>query len=241
MLAADTLSSGSTTSAELAAIIESLLEQGADSFDPIRFRYIESMIKRASEQRKLVAQIIEKKARKALDDYQNDFLVKSKTEQNNAIKRVEKPQKQDVEISEVRADLVALTQYLDQGKSHDDKGISEGSFTNVLRQQESDVVQSFAGTATGQKREPNAIRLYRESWIKQNSDRLVMQSVKNGPEDPGPLNSQMLVIQSLSTMRGLSPDYLNRFVSYVDTLLWLEQASNAKSKGVGKKPGRSKK
>ena len=241
MLAADTPNSESTISAELAATIASLLEHGADSFDPIRFRYIESMIKRAGEQRKLVAQVIEKKVRKALDDYQNDAAKCKETSQN-----------QGVEISEARAELIALTQHLDQGKSHDDDGVNEGSFTNILRQQESDVVQSFAGTATGQRREPNAIRLYRESWAKQNSDRLVVQSVKSGPEDPGPLNSQMLVIHSLSTMRGLSPDYLNRFVAYVDTLLWLEQAgndiqsskskkSNVKSKGAGKKTARTKK
>jgi len=28
----------------------------------------------------------------------------------------------------------------------------------------------------------------------------------------------------LTTMRDLSPHYLSRFVSYIDTLFWLEQA-----------------
>jgi len=251
MLTADTSSSEPATSVELSATIALLLEHGADSFDPIRFRYIESMVKRAGEQRKLVAQIIEEKVRKALDDYQKDFSEKSKAEQNNVITSKGSAQKQGVEISDARAELVALTQHLDQGKSHNEC-VDDGSFTNVLRQQESDVVQSVAGEITAPRREPSAIRLYRESWIKQNSDRLVVQSVKNGPEDPGPLNSQMLVIHSLSTMRGLSPDYLNRFVSYVDTLLWLEQAgsdmqpskpkkSSAKTKGAGKRSARSKK
>ncbi|OUS04900.1 hypothetical protein A9Q81_05300 [Gammaproteobacteria bacterium 42_54_T18] len=241
MSAVDRFSPESATLVELAATIASLLEQGADSFDPIRFRYIESMVKRAGEQRKLVAQIIEKKVRKALNDYQHD-----------AMNREASVKKQEVELNDAREELIVLTQHLDQGKSHDEECLNDGSFANVLRQQESDVVQSVAGTATGQRREPNAIRLYRESWIKQNSDRLVVQSVKNGPEDPGPLNSQMLVIHSLSTMRGLSPDYLNRFVSYVDTLLWLEQVSNdmqstkpkkgsAKSKGAGKNSARTKK
>ena len=259
MLAADKSSSESATSVELsvelstepssalATTIASLLAHGADSFDPIRFRYIESMVKRAGEQRKLVAQIIEKKACKALDDYQNDVAAAERE-----ITQQELAQKKELESFDARAELVALTQHLDQGKSHEDECLDDSSFSNVLRQQESDVVHSFVGTATDQRREPNVIRLYRESWIKQNSDRLVVQSVKNGPEDPGPLNSQMLVIHSLSTMRALSPDYLNRFVSYVDTLLWLEQAandmrstkpkkSNAKSKAAGKKSARTKK
>ena len=252
MSAVDSHSSEPVTLVELTATIASLLELGADSYDPIRFRYIESMARRAAGQRALVSKIIEKKARKELEDYQNDFSAKSQAEQSNAINRQGSARKQEAELNNAREELVALTQHLDQGKSHDDECLHDGSFTNVLRQQENDVVQSFAGTDAGQRREPNAIRLYRESWIKQNSDRLVVQSVKNGPEDPGPLNSQMLVIHSLSTMRGLSPDYLNRFVSYVDTLLWLDQVSNdmqstkpkkssAKSKGAGKSSARRKK
>ena len=54
------------------------------------------------------------------------------------------------------------------------------------------------------------------------------------PQNPGPLNPQMLAIKSLSTMRELSPDYLNRFVSYVDTLLWLERSEAQPDKSVSK-------
>ncbi len=41
------------------------------------------------------------------------------------------------------------------------------------------------------------------------------------------LNSHLLALQSLKLMRDLSPGYLKRFVSYVDALLWLDQADNA--------------
>ncbi|HDV6357027.1 TPA: DUF2894 domain-containing protein, partial [Burkholderia cenocepacia] len=37
-----------------------------------------------------------------------------------------------------------------------------------------------------------------------------------------PLNSNSLVHRSLATMRELSPDYLQQFLSYVDALAWLE-------------------
>jgi hypothetical protein len=33
----------------------------------------------------------------------------------------------------------------------------------------------------------------------------------------------MVVLRSLALMRDISPDYLNRFMSYVDALLCLEQ------------------
>ena len=45
------------------------------------------------------------------------------------------------------------------------------------------------------------------------------------PENAGPLNSQHLVHRSLTLMRDLSPEYLNRFMSYVDALSWLDQAN----------------
>ena len=39
----------------------------------------------------------------------------------------------------------------------------------------------------------------------------------------------MLVLRSLTLMRDISPDYLNRFTSYVDTLLGMEQTEKGKS------------
>jgi hypothetical protein len=47
------------------------------------------------------------------------------------------------------------------------------------------------------------------------------------PENAGPLNSQHLVHRSLLLMRELSPEYLERFVGYIDALQWLEQSNEA--------------
>ena len=71
--------------------------------------------------------------------------------------------------------------------------------------------------------------------MKLNADKLVTQSIKHAPENAGPLNPQMLVIHSLATMRDLSPHYMSRFVSYIDTLMWLEQASDAGDPAATKK------
>jgi hypothetical protein len=38
----------------------------------------------------------------------------------------------------------------------------------------------------------------------------------------------MLVLRSLGLMRDISPDYLNRFMAHVDTLLYLEEAGKGK-------------
>ena len=39
----------------------------------------------------------------------------------------------------------------------------------------------------------------------------------------------MLVLRSLGWMRDISPDYLNRFMGYADTLLALEESDKGKA------------
>ena len=54
------------------------------------------------------------------------------------------------------------------------------------------------------------------------------QALNQAPKNAGPINSHMLVLRALTLMRDISPDYLNRFTSYVDTLLALNQTEMKK-------------
>lgn len=56
----------------------------------------------------------------------------------------------------------------------------------------------------------------------------VSQAIAQAPQNAGPINSHMLVLRSLGVMRAVSPDYLNRFMGYVDTLLCLDAAGQGK-------------
>ena len=87
--------------------------------------------------------------------------------------------------------------------------------------------------------ELRSIKHFRESWVKHNSEKLLAQAIADSPRDAGPLNSHRLAIQSLTAMRDLSPEYLNRFLSYLETLLWLEKAGE--SIGLSSKNAKSKK
>ena len=66
--------------------------------------------------------------------------------------------------------------------------------------------------------------------VKLNADKVVTQALEEVPAEAGPLNPQRLATRSLATMRDLSPHYLSRFVSYVDTLFWLEQAQKVRKR-----------
>ena len=56
----------------------------------------------------------------------------------------------------------------------------------------------------------------------------VTQAIAQAPQNAGPINSHMLVLRSLGLMRDISPDYLNRFMAHVDTMLCLDEAGKAK-------------
>ena len=51
----------------------------------------------------------------------------------------------------------------------------------------------------------------------------MQQALAHVPPQAGPLNSSHLVYRALLLMRETAPEYLQRFVPYVDALLWLEQ------------------
>ena len=70
-----------------------------------------------------------------------------------------------------------------------------------------------------------AIQCFKGTWERLSVEKKLRKAFDQGPENAGPLNSHMLVLRSLSLMRDISPEYLSRFVSYVDSLLWLEQAN----------------
>lgn len=71
---------------------------------------------------------------------------------------------------------------------------------------------------------PSLLR-FRETWAHLAAETQVARAAARAPDNAGPLNSHRLVLRSLALMQTTSPHYLRRFLSHVDTLLWLERAS----------------
>ena len=72
------------------------------------------------------------------------------------------------------------------------------------------------------------VRQLRKTLSQLKVQKQVTQAMAQAPENAGPINSHMLVLRSLGLMREMSPDYLNRFMRYTDTLLSLEAAGRLK-------------
>ncbi|MEB2610451.1 DUF2894 domain-containing protein [Burkholderia cenocepacia] len=86
------------------------------------------------------------------------------------------------------------------------------------------LVEGLARDAQADRRglDPELVDYFRTMWSKVRTEQQYRQSLDQVPRNAGPLNSNSLVHRSLATMRELSPDYLQQFLSYVDALAWLE-------------------
>ncbi|RQZ07431.1 DUF2894 domain-containing protein [Burkholderia sp. Bp9031] len=86
------------------------------------------------------------------------------------------------------------------------------------------LVAQLARDAQADRRgvDPELIDYFRTMWSKVRTEQQYRQSLDQVPRNAGPLNSNSLVHRSLATMRELSPEYLQQFMSYIDALAWLE-------------------
>ncbi|MDN7863186.1 DUF2894 domain-containing protein [Burkholderia multivorans] len=91
------------------------------------------------------------------------------------------------------------------------------------------LVERLARDAQADRRgiDPELVDYFRAAWAKVRTEQQYRQSLDQVPRNAGPLNSNSLVHRSLSTMRELSPAYLQQFLSYVDALACLEDLVGA--------------
>ncbi len=144
------------------------------------------------------------------------------------------------------APITALTQQLNKLSSERGRQRQSDHLDSFLQQADSALIDAIEGDEnTGllkaQPSEPEvltlqSVQLFKQSQQQFNTAHLVQQAIADAPEEPGPLNPHMLTIRSLTLMQEFSPKYLERFVSYVDSVHWLEQHGDkiiAKAKKTG--------
>ena len=98
-------------------------------------------------------------------------------------------------------------------------GIGQGICTVLAQQAPQDLQLTVASTEKGERLEALLQALHSMGVQKQ-----VRQAVAQGPQNAGPINSHMLTLRALVLLRERSPQYLERFMTHVDTLLCLEQS-----------------
>jgi len=224
--------------AELQATLATLQGQ-CPQFDPPRLRGVESLLERAQQQRPSVQAPLLRRAASMLADYRRDC--EQFSEQPSRLAGVLATRR-----SGAASALRALQAQLNRD-TPDDAASDEASspISALLRQQEFSLLgASQSHTPDNATSEPpkelRALRQLRSRQRHQDIEQRIDQAIQNAPQDPGPLNPQMLAIRSLTNMRERSPAYLKQFVGYLDTLLWLEAQLPGEETGKAGKGKRRK-
>ena len=245
--------------------LSALKESGADRFDPVCFRYIDTMARRAAIEQAPVSRILENKALAALNNYLADYSqARSEAQTSMASVCSQFPDATEacrkffdegdfkaigrlaakLQREQHQVTLGPLIRLIDQDSAPVNEKLMGASLDDLLRRQEKDIVDSFSravNTITGPMPDQTSIpaeklqhsgvgelksaKRFREARARRGADSLVTRAITACPQNSGPLNPQRLIIRSIVAMREISPQYLSRFVTHLNTLLWLEQTS----------------
>ncbi|CAA0101906.1 Uncharacterised protein [Halioglobus japonicus] len=217
---ADSETGADTTGKDAVLTTLATLEaSGAARFDPVQFRYIQSIAQRSLQQDGAVADLLAEKAHQALKTYESSWA----DQYAEMASLVEKTAAQQPALTEQLANLLEAGDFsavkrLARRRQTPDKTDSFPGLTQLLQTNADD-----DGALPTDSQELKSVRYFRDALQRQHADRLVSHALMDAPEDAGPLNPQKLALQSLSIMREISPAYLGHFVSYLDTLFWLEK------------------
>lgn len=191
---------------EIGRRLQALRERGAGRGNPVRFAYLEALARRAAQQPDAVRQ---------------PLIARIVREAEALAERQPAAASPDTGNPPPASPLADLLAYLGEHTLDASSFPSSGT----ARARRLSQPKGGAGPAT----ELKSVAYFRQTWSKLSTEQQLTQTLAQAPENAGPMNSQHLVLRALQAMRDLSPDYLQGFMSYVDTLIWLEQANPLKA------------
>lgn len=184
--------------------INRLRELGADQHEPVRFRYLESLEQRLRDQQ-LQHSTHWQRLLKSIADYEAHYAEPSNQEPSPS------PSKTHSALAELVATL---------NRQEAEAAAPSGSSVEQLVRGETMTTHQ---TASHQSK---PLRAFSRAHAGRNNQALgqrIQRAIEQVPAEAGPMNGHRLVSRAIAEMQRLSPEYLNRFVGYADTLMALEQ------------------
>lgn len=200
---------------DLPALLQAWRDQGADRADPLRFRVLEAMARRAEQYRGAARERLEQRLSALVNDYRSTLA-------QAAAQDASRTAAQATDDARAPGPLSALLEHIGQQARHHE---AAGACGTVPAQ-------------PGAEREPPLADYFRQTWTRVSAEREFRRSLARVPEHAGPLNSNHLIHRSLGLMRDLCPAYLEQFLSYVDALRQLEAMAAAPGAGKAGKRAR---
>jgi hypothetical protein len=172
---------------------------GGAERDPVRFRVVESLARRAAAQQGLAQQVMLRRVEQLAGEL------------------MQRPPAAAAASGQApSAGLQALSGLVDRlgrAPGHGPAPASSGAAAPSWRLQ-ADAPPPLKAMAS-----------HTATWARLRAQQRLRQALAQVPAQAGPLNSSHVVHRALQALHGLSPAYLDAFMAHVDTLLWLEQAA----------------
>lgn len=242
-----------TTHSDIQTKIQDCQAAGQHRFDPVRFQHIAALVTRSEHKNARVSAKLQDKASTLLQSYKGDLEKAKVVAQQTADQVALSFPRHAAEVTELfgqynfreisrfadrlqfkakqrKAQATSLTGLFDPQIEEEETHQEQLSFEEFLQEQESQALRSHNESEAKNSahfEDLKSHKLFKDTWVKLHSDKLVAQAIEGAPQDAGPLNSHMLAVKSLQSMQALSPEYLYRFVAYTDALLWLQNVEVA--------------
>jgi hypothetical protein len=199
-----------------ASAFDALRERGVDRRDPVRFHLAESLARRAAVHAGAVRRVLDDKLAALMDQLAGAGDAKA-------------------EPASMRPPCGLLAELV----AHASRRKTAPVLPAPTKPRGAAADKAPAGPAA----DPKTLQFFKRTWSRLSAQQRLAQSRASLPGNAGPLNSQHLVHRSLTLMHELSPEYLERFVGYIDALQWLEQSNEAATQEAlgAARPGGGKK
>ena len=211
--------------------IDALRARGADRLDPVRFRFIEALARRSAAERGDARRVLDGRLATVLDEYTARFdQTQTRAGETLACTVAQFPDAADRLDAIYRAgNFRELRQFIASLQDRYRYGARAlpDLLSHIQQHSPQNLPVNGAGEALKPREELTALAYFRNTWSRLNVDQQLARALAQAPENAGPLNSHLLVLQSLKLMRDISPEYLRRFMAYADALLWLDQADSS--------------
>ncbi len=210
--------------------VDALRASGANRFDPVRFRFIEALARRTAAQGGQARPTLDRRLAEVLAAYAAE-VDRARLEVGRAACALAgrfPDAAADFGRLQADGDVRALRRLAARLEARDEPRPLSDLLRHIDLQAEAQgdatSTATSAAAPAAAPAELRALRQFRSTWTRLGVDRQLRRSLRAAPDNPGPLNSHLLVLRALRQMQDISPAYLDRFMSHGQALLWLDQA-----------------
>ncbi len=216
--------------------LAALRERGAARADPVRFRFLEALAARAATQRGAARRLLDARLMRALAEQAARFAEAQATARDLLAAAARHPAAgESLQLLFAAGDFAALRRRFAALAAAAAPAPRAAPAARLAQHAPAPAAAAGATPAaaadavdeTVDEAELKSARHFRATWAKLSVERQLAAALAQAPENAGPLNSHRLALHALERMHAISPDYLARFMSYADGLLWLAQADPA--------------